>query len=824
MQDIELLAPVGSWEALEAAVQNGADAVYLGGKAFSARQHAQNFDEEELKKAVGYCHIRGVKVFVTVNTLASNEELGELTAYLTFLYKIDIDAIIVQDLGVAKLVKELLPDFELHASTQMFIHNLDGVKLLEEKGFQRVVLAREMSKEEIAWIQKNTKLDIEVFVHGALCIGYSGQCLMSSMIGGRSGNRGRCAQPCRKDYALVDMHSGKEMHNPLGTYLLSPKDLNTLENIHEILDTGIKSLKIEGRMKRPEYVATVVKAYRNAIDQYKQHGLKPQIDKAMQKEVEQVFNRGFTRGYVLGEKGKDIMSFTKPSNRGIKIGKVIDYDKMKKRVVIQLEDSLSKGDGLEIWSDKGDNPGTIVGNLFVKGIKKDVAQAGDKIELQFKHVVAINSPVYKTSDVDLLTKAREGYEKSDKGIAIYGHFKGKLGQRIMLRLWDDKGNYVEQYTDYIVEKALKTPILKKRIKEQISKLGNTPYQLAQLEVALDEGIMIPIGELNQLRRNAIEDLNKIRENYNHRKEVSTKEICHQVQTFFHAKTVQEKSDINLRVSVHNVNQLKAVLGFDINRIYYSDLATLEEALKITQKQNIQLVPAFFRITEDNECIKIQERMQSLKNIKGIMVGNLGLLHALGNLNNTSIIADYSLNIFNNAAITFLDHVEEVTLSPELTLKQIRNILENTSVPCEVIVHGNLPLMVSKYCPTSAALSARGEKEHCSLCNTKQFGLKDRLGMIFPVVKRNHCKVEILNAQKLCMIEHMTELINANIKNIRIQFTIEDEVEIKETLNAYLEKIKSVLEGYPIQSQSTTDFITKMREQGLTKGHFYRGVM
>lgn len=824
VQDIELLAPVGSWEALEAAVQNGADAVYLGGKAFSARQYAQNFDDEALKKAVEYCHIRGVKVFVTVNTLVSNEEFSQLGEYLTFLYNIDVDAVIVQDLGVAKLVKDLLPNFEIHASTQMSVHNLEGVKFLEEKGFKRVVLAREMSKEEIAWIQKNTKLDIEVFVHGALCIGYSGQCLMSSMIGGRSGNRGRCAQPCRKNYALVDMHSGKEIHNPLGSYLLSPRDLNTLENIHEILDTGIKSLKIEGRMKRPEYVATVVNAYRKAIDQYVQYGSKPQIDETIQKEVKQVFNRGFTKGYILGEKGKDLMSFTKPSNRGIKIGQVIHYDKMRKRVAIQLEEKLSKGDGLEIWSDKGDNPGTIVGNLFIKGMKKDVAKAGELIEINFKHFVEKNSPVYKTSDEDLLRKAKESYEKKNQGIAVYGHFKGKRGQKIMLRLWDDAGNYIEQDEDYIVEEAFKTPIQEKRIVEQISKLGNTPYKLAQLDVEMDEGITIPIGVLNQLRRTAVAHLNKVRGNYNHRIAISHKNIDKKLQKWFDAKPVKKENTMRVRVHVQNLNQLKAVLGFDIDRVYYSDWPTLEEALKITRSRNIQLMPSFFRITEDKELLKMKERIQARENLEGVLVGNIGLLRAIGNLRNIPIIADYSFNIFNNGAIAFLENVGEVTLSPELTLRQIRDIIEKTPISCEVIIHGSLPLMVSKYCPMSTILNAKDQKHGCSFCSGKQLGLKDRLGMVFPIVRGNNCKIEILNAKKLCMIEHMEELIKANITNVRIQFTMEDEEEIKETLNAYFERIKIALEEHPVQSQATTAFIAKMKEQGLTKGHFYRGVM
>ena len=257
MKDVELLAPVGSFESLKAAVQNGANAVYLGGKEFSARASANNFDKDELKEAVKYAHIRGVRVFVTTNTLIKQNELEGFIEYVKFLYDINIDALILQDIVAAMTIKKLLPDFELHASTQMVAHSLDDVNYLESKGFDRVVLARELNIDEIKYICDNTNVDIEVFVHGALCVCYSGQCLMSSMIGNRSGNRGRCAQPCRQKYTMIDIYTGEEVESN-GDYLLSTRDLNAIEEINQIIDAGVHSLKIEGRMKKPEYVATVI--------------------------------------------------------------------------------------------------------------------------------------------------------------------------------------------------------------------------------------------------------------------------------------------------------------------------------------------------------------------------------------------------------------------------------------------------------------------------------------------------------------------------------------------------------------------------------------
>ena len=335
MKDVELLAPVGSFESLKAAVQNGANAVYLGGKEFSARASANNFDKDELKEAVKYAHIRGVRVFVTTNTLIKQNELEGFIEYVKFLYDINIDALILQDIGAAMTIKKLLPDFELHASTQMVAHSLDDVNYLESKGFDRVVLARELNIDEIKYICDNTNVDIEVFVHGALCVCYSGQCLMSSMIGNRSGNRGRCAQPCRQRYTMIDIYTGEEVESN-GDYLLSTRDLNAIEEINQIIDAGVHSLKIEGRMKKPEYVATVIGSYRETIDEYLRNK-RINVSHDIMADLYTIFNRKFTKGLLLGEVGKDVMNAQVPNNQGLYIGRVVDYNKKAKRLKIALE-------------------------------------------------------------------------------------------------------------------------------------------------------------------------------------------------------------------------------------------------------------------------------------------------------------------------------------------------------------------------------------------------------------------------------------------------------------------------------------------------------
>jgi len=823
MHEIELLAPVGSWEALEAAVQNGADAVYLGGKAFSARQHANNFDHEELIKAVQYCHIRDVKVFITVNTLVTNEELKDLAKYIAFLYNIDVDALIIQDLGMAKLVKDLLPDFELHASTQMSVHNAEGVKMLEELGFKRAVLAREMSIDEIKHVKEQSSLDLEVFVHGALCVCYSGQCLMSSMIGGRSGNRGRCAQPCRMTYTLVNQDTGKEIKNTHGDYILSPRDLNTLQNIDKVLKTGVKSLKIEGRMKRPEYVAIVVRAYRDAIDQYKIHKEVPNISQETLHDVEQIFNRRFTKGYILGEKGKEIMSFSKPSNRGIKIGKVIFYDNRKRKIGIQLEGLLRKGDGIEVWSEKGDNPGTIVENIFFEGNKKEQALPGSLVEVPFKHQAAKGSPVYKTSDVELLRRARETYERKDKSIEIVGEFRGEIGHEIELALWDDHNHCIHAKGSYIVQKAQKVAIEKDRIKEQISKLGDTPYKLQHFQVHLDEDASIPIGELNQLRRAAVEQLNSIRGIHNNRLPVNIQEFSKQLDSWFN-KSQNSRSSFSISVSVASISQLKTVLKFKIDRVYYCDMNSLEQAEALIRPYSVKFVPVINRVIKDEKFNILRDRIKELNRIDGIMVGDLGALFFFRKMK-LPVFADFSLNIFNTFAIRLLNElgVKGVTLSPELNLKQMSTILQNSAAACEAIVHGHLPLMVTKYCPLSTVINKDNKQDSCNLCRNTQFGLKDRLGLVFPIYTGNNCSIQILNAQKMCLLEHIKELEEAFITNIRIDFTIEKEDEITQTLSAYLEAVESVTSGSSRSEILNDSLIEKIKGAGFTKGHFFRGV-
>lgn len=819
MKKAELLAPVGSYEALIAAVQNGADAVYLGGKKFGARQYASNFDEDVLIEAVDYCHIRGVKVYVTVNTLTANEEFKEFMEYIRFLYNIDVDAVIIQDLGALKAIRESFPDFEVHASTQMTIHNLDGIKLLKDLGVKRTVVAREMKLEDIQYIKENSDMEIEVFIHGALCICYSGQCLMSSLIGGRSGNRGRCAQPCRLPYKLVDLETKREIEGIDGDYILSPRDMNTIEDLDKLIKLGVESLKIEGRMKRPEYVATVVKAYRNAIDMYYKDG-KVKVDDETKKDLLQIFNRKFTRGHIFGEKNRELMTFEKPGNRGVEIGHLLAFDKRKKRAKIKLIGELNKGDGIEIRSIIKENKGIKVGRMFRDNRIVEKALKGDIIEIEFKGEAQNRDKVYKTSDIKLLERASESYRVENKIIPISAAVKGRLGEVLELYIWDENHNYISVKGTQKIEKAINKPLTKERISKQLKKLGNTPYSLEKIEIDIDEGIAVSIGEINSIRREAIESLNNLRKNMNKREKINS-----EPKLTINSTYTGEEKNISMAVYVNNLEQLEAILTTEINIIYYSNLSDIHKAYIMADRSNKLLIPAFNRITNNSELEALKDKREMIKKSKHVLVSNHGQLNMFKD-EKINIHADFSFNVFNNLAVDQMRNlnVTSITLSPELTFKQVKDLSSKSNVDCEMIVYGHLPMMITEYCPVEAIVK-KDDKKSCGLCKNRKYGLKDRYGIIFPLQTDGSCRTQILNSKKLILIEYMEEIVKSGVTIMRLQFTNEDKNEIINIVNAYQEMLNRILNGKNGLADEAKKLINIYKDKGdFTKGHFARGVI
>lgn len=805
MNEIELLAPVGSFDALKAAVQNGANAVYLGGKDFSARASANNFDREELIEAVKYAHIRDVRVFVTTNTLIKQDEIEDFVEYAKFLYDIDVDALIMQDIGVAMLIHDLLPDFELHASTQMVAHSLEDVQYLESIGFKRVVLARELTVDEIKYICDNTNVDIEIFVHGALCVCYSGGCLMSSMIGNRSGNRGRCAQPCRQKYTMIDISTGEEIHSN-GEYLLSTKDLNTIEDVDKIIETGVLSLKIEGRMKKPEYVATVINSYRNAIDEY-QATKKVNISTETMEDLYTIFNRKFTKGLILGEVGEDVMNSNVPNNQGLYVGKVVDYNKKAKRLKIKLEGTLKKGDGINLGG------GTI--GRIIKG--KEIAQIGYKgetIELDFIGEARKNQPVFKTSDTNLIDKAQKTYTQ-DKEFAkslIDAEITIKLGEYPELKLIDKNNNSATVKGDKLVEKALKVALGEEKIETQIKKLGNTPYELDDLKINLDEGVSMPISLINQMRREAIELLDEAR--------IPVKDRAYKDSKIKYSPKKYAKdtnSNSKIRVKINNIEALKSIINLDIDMIYYEDVATLEQAMAMATANNKKLIYSAPRIVRNKEYKRLEKSNEYCK--ENVQISALGQVkYYKENSENVSFDVDYYLNPFNSETINHYkkEGATTVCISQELNIHEIKETTKYTDMEIETVAYGYIPMMLSEYCPMGVVARSCKKDKRCATCKESKYVLRDFKGEEYRISQDLFCRSTIYNSIANCLINNLDELSDAGINVFRLDFTHESPELISKITKAFINTVNNDL-YVDVDDQEIFD------NMETTLGHLYKGV-
>lgn len=802
MRDVELLAPVGSFEALKAAVQNGANAVYLGGKDFGARASANNFDRDELKDAVKYAHIRGVQVFVTTNTLRKENEIEDFLEYVKFLYDIDVDAIILQDIGMARLIKRELPDFELHASTQMVAHSLEDVKYLEGVGFDRVVLAREVTVEEIKYICDNCKADIEVFVHGALCVCYSGQCLMSSMIGNRSGNRGRCAQPCRQRYELVDVYTG-EVVNSNGDYLLSPKDLSTIEEIDKIIDAGVHSLKIEGRMKRPEYVATVIDGYRKTIDEYLATNKLNVSDETIN-DLYTIFNRKFTKGLLLGDVGKDMMNSQLPNNQGLYVGTVVDYNKKAKRLKIKLSNTLKKGDGINLG-------GGTIGRIIKNGNIETIGYKGETIELDFVGEARKGQIVFKTSDSELMDRVQATFTQDKELVKniIDAKITIKLGQKPILTLKDRHGNEATIECDKIVEEAMKVALSKEKVEAQLRKLGNTPYELDLLEIELDDNVSLPVSLLNQMRRDCIELLDKERISIKNRK-YKDKVVKYKPVQYNRNK----KQEISVKVK--NLEQLESALECNIDRIYYEDTNSIDKAMSLAMKYNKKVIYSAPRIIRNKEYNHLAKANNA--GVASVQVGNYG---SIDYFKGKELNIDYYLNAFNSETINYYKEIGADTLciSQELNINEIKETIKYTDINIESVVYGYTPLMITEYCPMGVIVRDCKKDKRVAKCKESIYALRNSKGDEFRVSQDIFCRSTIYNSNVTCMLDNLYELHEIGINVLRLDFTLEDKETVKEVIEAYQEVLSN---DYKLGTKATKLY-NKLDEKGTTAGHYYKGV-
>lgn len=759
-KDIELLAPAGSYDSFIAAVENGANAVYLGGKLFNARANASNFELDELKKIIEYAHLRNVKVHITMNTLLDDSELSEALEFAYNIYSIGVDAVIVQDLGLAKILHENIPNLTLHASTQLSAHNLECVEELAKLGFSRVVLARELTFDEIKYICDNTSTEIEIFTHGALCVCYSGQCLMSSMIGDRSGNRGKCAQPCRLPYSLI-----KNNNEIAKGYLLSPKDLCSIELLKDL--PNVVSLKIEGRMKSPEYVAAVVSTYKKYINKIicGESSVPTLEDK---NNLAQIFNRGgFSKGYLLGKTGKDMMCYEKPKNWGIYVGKVTNYDG-KRYVTLDNVSSLHIGDGIEIWNNSNSSPSTIISELI-----------GNKVG-RIHGEINIGDRVYKTLDKVLNQKMRETFSR---GFVVHSKVDVKAyikrDNPIKLDINDFK------YTSNVIpDVAENQPITKEKIAIQLRKTGNTPFEIDNLSIELDDNLFVPVSSLNDVRRCAFGEY----EDYflNNDKKSITKNYLNKNKKYV-ARAIKEVS-VFFNVLRKEYTALKNVDNYYFT--FKDALRNIEIINEFSGKKYI-LLPS---ITKSNYAKIIKKNIEELsKYVDGFVLSNIGQLIYLKNVK-TEIFANYTLNTFNTYSLATLKSLgfDKVILSQELTQNQI-NLLGDTNIKREAIVYGNTCVMTSEYCPIGCIEGGFCSSEKCYMpCLKKdKYFLRDRMNMEFRIISDNiDCQSQIFNS-KICSIESK----NLNVDSIRIDIIDEDFDEVQNIVDIHKSGHKLSGENY-----------------------------
>lgn len=761
LNKIELLAPAGDKETFLLALSNGADAIYLAGKSFGARASAQNFSNEEIKECIHLAHLLKKKVYVTINTLLFDSEFVELETFVEFLVEANVDAVIIQDMGVLEFLTKTFPNLELHASTQMNVHTVAHAQILKDLHIKRIVLARETPLEVIKEIIDKVDIEIEVFAHGALCVSYSGNCLMSSFIGKRSGNRGRCAQPCRLIYQIDDDQDKK--------HILSTKDLMTLEDLKKLTDANITSLKIEGRLKRKEYVAQVVRSYKRMLDAIRDN---KEIDVTQERiELEKVFNREFTKGFLLDAKNEDITNTNSVNHQGVVIGKVTRLTEQGAEIV--LEAPLEKGDGVRI---KGNSEiGFYVDKIYKSKKLVTSAVASDTICLPNVTSVEVGDLLHLTSQISQLDK-----------LAIAS--LPKVGLDGWVYLEDDYLVLsVSDATHSVIEKSMKpvqapinNPTTSDRIVEQMQKIQDTVYFFHNLEIHLDKDIFIPISTINALKTSTLEKLSILRTN---RKEV-------QKQMYSFAPLVVEDISSGFVAKVHTKEQLDSCLSHDLTAIYIANFALFEEANALYPDK-----PLFYH--ENRILPKESEQANAV-------CANIGRL-----CDRSYPISSVYMNITNAYAAYKMRKlgVQVVGLSVELSKDQIRELHETyflrykSKLNSEVMVYGHHEMMILKH----DLLKKDGKSENST------HTMKDRKGFVYEIRKDEVDSTVIFNPMRLHLLDEIEDLKELGVTRFLLDFTTESKEDTQEILEMYLLKNKKeAKQKRPIEN--------------MTYGHYKDGVL
>ena len=808
---MELLAPAGTMENFMAALESGADAIYLGGKVFNARAHAANFGIDELREAVRLAHILDVSVYVTVNILIGDTELKDLEQYIKDLDSIGVDAIIVQDLAVAEIAKRVAPNIHLHGSTQMTAATLDAVRFYESLGFTRVVLARELSLKEIQHICKHCKAEIEVFVHGALCVCYSGQCLMSSFIGGRSGNRGACAQPCRLPYELLDS-KGESVLPKHEAYLLSPKDLNYSEHMNELVAAGVTSFKVEGRMKKVSYVRQVIGTYREILDE-------ASIHENQRKALASGFNRGFSTAYLEDTVGRQMMTVVAPNHQGKPIGE--SYTK-KGEVYLSLTEPIEQGSLVKILQSNGsvtyytvDDEWTCVSDTLYKGRPAEGLAVGQ---------LYLASTPKNTKSRGL----QEFTRKYDMSVYLSVGSNGETNYTELTAILDS-GLSVTVTNEYVPAIANKVPTSLEKVTEQLGRLGNTLFRLSYVDIP-DGPYMWPASVLNALRRDAVTAL-------------ETALITHHVESW---QALQVTGDVDydfkaqhelsydtcpmISARVDEIEGVKAAISGGAQKIVFGGdrlsrtpyaLSVYDEVARLCAQSDVICTFATPRVVKDDEVEAYKHTLEAIVQAHpdSISIHVPQALLWLRELGYTGAIeADTGLNIFNTPTLHFWEqlHISCVNPSQELTLKQITELAKHSHVPIETMIHGYTEMMISEYCAI-ASFVGTGSKVNCPMpCVKDSYSLKDRKGEIFPIRTDPYCRMHIMNSHEMDMRAYVPMLLQKGISILRIDGRHMKPSYVKDIVSQYVGIAKGTMEAPPKKIDS--------QGKSITRGHYFRGIL
>lgn len=823
---------------LVAAVQSGADAVYLGLTEFSARRGAANFSLEELGEATRYAHLRGCKVYLAINTLVLPAEVGKAVELALAARGVGIDAFIVQDLGLARALKKLSPDVVLHASTQLSTHTTDGVEALASAGFDRVTLARELTVEEIAAIAAGP-LPVEVFVHGALCFCYSGQCLLSSMAGGRSGNRGLCVQACRLAYELLNERmAGLEAG---GGYPLSTKDLAAIDLLPALVASGVSALKIEGRLKSVEYVATVTDVYRRALDRYRDDPASYGVDDADRLALEEAFSRGFTEGYLAGVKDHRMMSVSRPSDRGVPIGRVVSCDRGSSTYDVKLTRDLSAGDEIQVWVRKGGRVGGKVGEMTVDGTRRDVAGAGEVAAVLMRGAarggaIRPDDRVFRTANARLLEAARERLRPSGQVRTTPVDLRAvlRVGEPIMVSAKSADG-FEARVEGAAVEAALRRALDESAVADHVGRLGGTAYAARRIKVDVEAEAYLPVSAIHEARDRLMAELDELRLARWRRAPLRVEHAERDEATRTPSRAEYARPDEyprrrvrpQLCVSADDVRLAGAVVAgagldwlyFDpsFSRAYESlagELMDVADAVRAGGGRFALQAPVILREGELGAFARLAEALDG--RLDGIVAGNIGQMRRFRDRG--ELIADVGLNVTNPEAAGVLADMgaARVALSYELAGEQIGLMARGVRTPLEVPVFGPLQVVVAEHCVFSVPGS-------CSGCAGREGFVRDAKGFVFKVRIDRSCRTRIYNPFDLFLAKQLPELATFGIDAVRLVLSGAPE-DAAETV-AEFKQILSLLPEEPEAAGMLAERLSERRSEQAryTTGHYFRAV-